>query len=174
VSEPDTTWTKLASRVMRGVLARKGISYAALASLLKEHGIEETATARSVEGKIQRGAFKFAFFLQSLSVIGAEYPSQWRTIVDGRGSWEQRAHRILTNEMGMRPNLAFTELAHRLNGIGVAISSQILADEVASGAYPLTLLLQCAAVLWVADLERFVDPSDLRAAGALSAAPPPR
>jgi hypothetical protein len=166
VSEPDITWTTLASRVMRAALARKGTSYAALAAELGKHGIEETA--RSVEGKIQRGGFKFAFFLQSLSVIGAETPSQWRAIINEHGSWEQRAQRIIVAEMYIRPNVSFVELSRRLKNIGVGISSRFLAEQVQSGAYPFTLLLQCAAVLCVEGLERFIDASDLRTAAAAS------
>ncbi|MGF6808580.1 hypothetical protein OKW30_003706 [Paraburkholderia sp. Clong3] len=167
----DITWTKLATRVMRGVLARKDQNYAALASELRKLGVEETA--RSVEGKVQRGSFRFAFFLQSLSVVGAEYPSQWRAIIETPGTWEQRASRVMEAEMGMRPGMTFIELSRRLYGIGVIIPTHSLNEQVTSGTYPLTLLLQCAAVLWVADVERFIDRSDLYAAAVVSS-PAPR
>ena len=162
----DITWTKLASRVMRGVLARKDRNYSMLASELRKLGAEESA--RSVEGKIQRGTFKFTFFVQSLSVVGAEYPSQWRVIVEAPGTWEQRATRLLEAEMGMRPGITFIELSRRLCGIGVSIPTHSLSEQVTSGTYPLTLLLQCAAVLWIADVERFIDYADLQAAAVAS------
>ena len=158
----DVTWNKLASRVMRGVLARKDESYAALASELTRLGVDETA--RSVEGKIQRGSFRFAFFLQSLSVVGAEYPPQWRAEIATPGTWEQRSSRVMVSEMGMRPGMTFDELSRRLDGIGVTIPTHTLREQVTTGTYPLTLLLQCAAVLWIGDLERFIDRSDLYAA----------
>ncbi|MGF6902580.1 DUF6471 domain-containing protein [Paraburkholderia sp. GAS348] len=160
----DITWTKLATRVMRAVLARKDENYAALAAELRKLGADETA--RSVEGKVQRGSFRFAFFLQSLSVVGAEYPLQWRADIDTPGTWEQRASRVMQVEMGIRAGMTFVELSRRLCSIGVTIPAHTLSEQVTTGTYPLTLLLQCAAVLWITDVERFIDRSDLYAAAA--------
>jgi Domain of unknown function (DUF6471) len=162
VSDLDITWNQLASRAIRGVLARKDVGYSALASGLKLLGIEETA--RSVDGKIQRGTFKFSFFLQSLCVVGAELPLRWRPAIESRATWESRASAVLTLEMAAQPSVTFDELSRRLNNIGVEISMEALTEQIASGTYPLTLALQCAAVLRMGEMERFIDFSDLAAA----------
>jgi len=161
------TWTTLASRVMRGLLARKGLSYAELAVELEKVGTHETA--RSVEGKIQRGALRASFFLQTLHAARAEYPMQWRGIVGARGTWEQRASRLLQAEMSARPGMTVAELGRLLHAIGIDIPTPALDEQIATGTYPLTLLLQCAAVLSMAGLERFVDQTDLLAAAAEAA-----
>jgi hypothetical protein len=160
--EPQITWAMLASRVMRAVLARKDMNYADLASRMRQGGSSETA--RSVEGKIQRGAMRCAFFLHTLDVIGAEYPSQWRPAIQTSGSWEQRAALVLMNEMGLRPGVNFVELSRRLQSIGVVTPAHALEDQIVDGSYPLTLLLQSSTVLWIGDIERFVDRTDLQAA----------
>lgn len=160
----EVTWTTLASRVMRALLTRKGVSYAELADALESEGISETA--RSVEGKIQRGALKCSFFLQALHAVNAEYPMQWRNAIATRGTWEQRASRLLQAEMSARPSVTVAELGRRLQAIGVNIAPPSLNEQIAMGTYYLTLLLQCAAVLSMAGIERFVDQTDLLAAAA--------
>ncbi|BBU30259.1 hypothetical protein BTHE68_39930 [Burkholderia sp. THE68] len=155
-------WSKLASRVMRAVLARKDLNYSDLASLMKATGAIETA--RSVEGKIQRGAMRCSFFLHTLDVIGAECPPQWRDPLQDTGSWEMRAALLLQAEISNRPGVTYGELARRLQTIGVDVSLRALEEQITDGTYPLTLLLQCSAVLWIAEIERFVDRVDLRAA----------
>jgi hypothetical protein len=157
-----TAWNKLASRVMRALLARKDLNYADLASLMRESGANETA--RSVEGKIQRGAMRCAFFLHTLDVVGAEYPSQWLKPIQDTGSWEQRASRVLQAEMSERPGVTFEELSRRLQTIGVDVALRSLEEQVAEGSYPLTLLLQCSAVLRIDEMERFIDRIDLQIA----------
>lgn len=149
---------------MRGVLARKGVSYADLAAKLKAEDSSETA--RSVEGKIQRGALKCSFFLHTLHVVGAEFPLQWRALVGARGTWEQKASRLLQAEMSIRAGASIAELSRRLHTIGVDIPAPSLHEQIVLGAYPLTLLLQCAAVMSIADFDRFVDQADLLAAAA--------
>lgn len=149
---------------MRGVLARKGVSYAELATRLETEDAHETA--RSVEGKIQRGALRCSFFLQTLHAVGAEHPLQWRTVTAARGTWEQRASRLLQAEMSARPGVTVAELGRRLRAIGINIPTPSLDEQIAMGTYSLTLLLQCAAVLSLAGIERFVDQTDLLAAAA--------
>lgn len=62
-------WETRAKNLLRGELKRRGITYATLAELLKEIGIEENE--RNLSNKIGRGSFSVAFLLQCLHVIRA-------------------------------------------------------------------------------------------------------
>jgi Domain of unknown function (DUF6471) len=156
------TWTTLASRVMRGVLARKGLSYADAARALRDRGAHDTE--RSVEGKIQRGTFRTAFALQMLAAIDAEVPQQWKLPLDTANTWEQKASALIQTEMALHPGVNHIELRRRLATVGVELESHALVASISSGTFLFTLLLQTAAVLPMNGLERFVDAADLRAA----------
>jgi hypothetical protein len=61
-------WVERARNVLKGELARRGLSYEDLAIKLKQIGIDENAN--NLRSKINRGTFSAAFFLQVLSAIG--------------------------------------------------------------------------------------------------------
>ena len=61
-------WYQLAGNVLRAELARQGISYRQLATLLAGIGVSETE--RSIANKMSRGSFSFAFFLQCMRALG--------------------------------------------------------------------------------------------------------
>ena len=56
-----------AKLILRGEMARRGISYDDLVALLREAGSEETNA--SLRNKLSRGAFTADFFLQSLTAM---------------------------------------------------------------------------------------------------------
>ncbi|MDR5770116.1 DUF6471 domain-containing protein [Caballeronia sp. ATUFL_F2_KS42] len=149
----------MASRVMRAALARKDVNYSALAALMRADGADETA--RSVEGKIQRGAMRCSFFLQALSVMKAEFPTQWSNAIGSAKTWDRRAAALLRTEMDRRAGVDFDELSRRLQVIGVSLPAEQLEGQIEEGSYALTLLLQSAAVLGIGGMERFIDHDDL-------------
>lgn len=61
---------KHAARILRSEMVRRGVSYADLARLLGEAGIE--ASEASIRNKVSRGAFTADFFLSVLAVMGVE------------------------------------------------------------------------------------------------------
>lgn len=61
-------WHTEAKRLLRIELVRKNISYKVLAGLLEKAGATETE--RSIQGKLARGTFSFAFFIQCMRAIG--------------------------------------------------------------------------------------------------------
>ena len=67
-NKPD--WPEKVKRYLKAELKRHDVSYSKLAELLKDQGFEETEA--SVANKISRGAFTAAFFLATLTAIGAE------------------------------------------------------------------------------------------------------
>ena len=62
-------WNKDAKRVLRTELVRRGISYKMLSAMLEKVGVVETE--RAIQGKVARGTFTFAFFMQCMAAIGA-------------------------------------------------------------------------------------------------------
>ena len=68
-SEADMiNWNEQARLKLRELLLRKKISYKKLVVLLAEIGVEETE--RAIQGKMARGTFSFAFFLQCMKALG--------------------------------------------------------------------------------------------------------
>jgi uncharacterized protein DUF6471 len=58
-----------AKNLLKGELKRRGITYAQLAELLAEIGVQENE--RNLNNKISRGGFSAAFLLECLDAIGA-------------------------------------------------------------------------------------------------------
>ncbi|SAK74475.1 hypothetical protein AWB75_04149 [Caballeronia catudaia] len=159
----ESVWSELASRALRVLLARKEASYADLAAQLGRLGVEETA--RGVEGKTQRGTYRFLYFLQSLEALHADYPAHWESAMRSSESWEQKASAILEQEIASRPWLTRREVSRRLQTIGEEMTPRNLSAHIRSGGYPATLFIQCAVVCsFDAGMELFMDRSDLRAA----------
>ncbi len=61
-------WNEAARLKLREILVRRKISYKRLVFLLSEIGIDETE--RAIQGKMTRGTFSFAFFLQCMKALG--------------------------------------------------------------------------------------------------------
>lgn len=57
-------------RFLRSEMAKRGITYDSLVSLLNAKGIH--CTKSSLETKVFRGTFSASFFIQSLSVMGCD------------------------------------------------------------------------------------------------------
>lgn len=166
----DTVWSSLATRAIRVLLARKEASYARLAAELSRLGQNESA--RSAEGKVQRGTFRFSFFLQSLVAIGADCPPHWSETLSASGDWSQRASLLMRKELNARPWLTWPELSRRLGTIGEQISPESLATQIEGGDFSAALFLQCAVVCAFDGLELFLDRSDLIDAAQRGMTPP--
>ena len=66
----EIDWKDEARRVIKAELARSGVTYKELAVLLAKTGVAETE--KSIANKINRGAFSFSFFLQSMKALGID------------------------------------------------------------------------------------------------------
>lgn len=63
-------WARRARNLLKGELARRGISYNDLSGRLKQIGIQETP--ENIRNKINRGTFSASFLLQALEAIGCK------------------------------------------------------------------------------------------------------
>jgi Domain of unknown function (DUF6471) len=59
-----------ARRFVKAELKRAEVSYAELARLLSEYGLEETEA--SIAGKLNRGTFAATFFLATMKALGRQ------------------------------------------------------------------------------------------------------
>lgn len=59
-----------AKNLLKAELKRRGVTYAQLAQLLAEIGVQENE--RNLNNKISRGGFSAAFLIECLTVIGAD------------------------------------------------------------------------------------------------------
>lgn len=67
---PNINWESEARRILKAELARRGVTYQALALLLQRMGVSETE--RSIANKMSRGTFPFTFVLQCTAALGIE------------------------------------------------------------------------------------------------------
>jgi hypothetical protein len=70
-SPEDLYWQKKASNVLRGEMMRNEITSEELSKKLKV-AVGLDLTVRSLNNKLRRGSFSFAFFLQCMSVMGVK------------------------------------------------------------------------------------------------------
>ncbi len=65
-----TDWEERAKGLLRGEMARRGVTYAQLAERLAAIGVEENE--RNLRNKVSRGKFTAGFLLQVMAAIGAK------------------------------------------------------------------------------------------------------
>ncbi len=66
----NTDWAFHARNLLKGELARRGLSYEDLVEKLKQIGVDDNVN--NVRSKINRGTFSAAFLLQALTAIGCK------------------------------------------------------------------------------------------------------
>ncbi len=64
-----TDWEEQAKGLLRGEMARRGVTYAQLAERLAAIGVDDNE--RNLRNKVSRGKFTAGFLLQCLTAIGA-------------------------------------------------------------------------------------------------------
>ena len=63
-----TDWEEKAKGLLRGDMARRGVTYAQLAEKLAAIGVDDNE--RNLRNKVSRGKFTAGFLLQCLTAIG--------------------------------------------------------------------------------------------------------
>ncbi|MFM0292133.1 DUF6471 domain-containing protein [Paraburkholderia sp. RL17-380-BIE-A] len=159
MSEADTPWSRLASRVARVVLARKDVTYAALADALAADGSADGE--RALVSRISRGTLKLSLLLQIISITAATPPERWTQALCREGNWEQKARDVIASELARQPANDVSELSRRLGRLGATLPAKTLEASIASGGMPLSVFLQLLLVLGSDSLERYVDYEDL-------------
>ncbi|MCK4140500.1 DUF6471 domain-containing protein [Ralstonia pseudosolanacearum] len=170
MSEAETPWSSLASRVVRVVLARKDFSYSRLSEALASVGVNESE--RSLASRVSRGRIKLGLLLQILFVTGAKVPKLWDDALSGPGTWEQRARAVVVAELSRQPTVSINELAQRMVRLGADLTEKTLTSHLAQGTLSLPEFLRCLVALGSSSLERYVDYEDLVAAVQAKPAPP--
>lgn len=64
-----TDWEEKAKGLLRGEMARRGVTYAGLVERLAALGVDDNE--RNLRNKVSRGKFTAGFLLQCLSALGA-------------------------------------------------------------------------------------------------------
>lgn len=159
MSEADTPWSRLASRVARVVLARKDVTYAELVTALAAEG--NTDGERALVSRISRGTLKLHLLLQIIAITGATPPERWAKALTVKGTWEHKAREVIASELARQPAIDSAELARRLAIIGASVSEKSLQANLITGSMPLALFLQLLLALSSDSLERYVDYGDL-------------
>jgi hypothetical protein len=65
----EREWQEQVKRILKGELAREGVSYRELSDRLRQMGVQNIGEA-NLKNKISRGTFSATFFFQCLAAIG--------------------------------------------------------------------------------------------------------
>lgn len=163
MSQVDNSWADMAARVVRVVLARKGMGYAELATALQSVGTTENE--RSLALRVSRGRVKLSMLLQILHVTHSTIPRLWLDAIAHQKSWEHRAAAVLEAELSRHPALSVDELTQRMVQLGASLSEKTLAEHVIQGTISLPEFLQCILALGSLNLDHYIDYEDLIAVG---------
>ncbi|WP_157641583.1 DUF6471 domain-containing protein [Burkholderia ubonensis] len=168
MSQVDISWADMAARVVRVILARKGMGYAELAKALESVGVEENE--RSLALRVMRGRVKFSLLLQILHVTHSTTPRLWLDALSLEDSWEARAAAVLDAERARHPTVSVGDLALRMVQLGASLSEKTLALHIEQGTISLPEFLQCVVALGSLSLDRYIDYDDLVAVARGTAA----
>ncbi|MGC7403990.1 DUF6471 domain-containing protein [Pandoraea pneumonica] len=168
MSQVETGWADMAARVVRVILARKGMGYAELAAALQSVGVIENE--RSLALRVTRGRVKLPMLLQILHVTHSTMPRLWLDAIAYRGSWESRAALALAAELSRHPALSVDDLTLRMVELGASLSEKTLAAHISQGTISLPEFLQCILALGSPSLDRYIDYDDLIATGRAAVA----
>ncbi|PXW22300.1 DUF6471 domain-containing protein [Paraburkholderia caballeronis] len=163
MSQVDTRWADMAARVVRVILARKGMGYAELATALQAVGVTESE--RSLALRVMRGRVKLSMLLQILHVTHSTIPRLWLDAISRSDSWEARATAILEAELSRHPAVSVDDLTLRMVQLGASLSEKTLASHIDQGTISLPEFLQCVLALGSLSLDRYIDYDDLIAVG---------
>jgi hypothetical protein len=162
VSDNDTPWTSLASRVVRVVLARQDTGYSQLLDSLTLLGVKETE--RSLASRVSRGRIKASVFLQIMAATNARVPERWHGAMSLPGTWDERVKGIVAAELARHPLVSMEEVAQRMIRIGAELSDKTLTAHLIEGTLSLPELLQFLVVMASTSLEYYIDYEVLVAA----------
>jgi len=168
VNYVDTRWADMAARVVRVILARKGMGYAELATALQSVDVNESE--RSLALRVMRGRVKLSMLLQILHVTNSTVPRLWLDAVSRSDSWEARATAVLEAELSRHPAVSVDDLTLRMVRLGAALSGKTLASHIEQGTISLPEFLQCVLALGSLSLDRYIDYDDLVAVGRTAVA----
>ncbi|WP_234775375.1 DUF6471 domain-containing protein [Paraburkholderia tropica] len=155
MSDNDTPWTLLASRVVRVVLARQDTGYTQLLDSLTLLGVKETE--RSLASRVSRGRIKAGVFLQIMAATDARVPERWRTAMTLPGTWDDRVKGIVMAELARHPLVSMEDAAQRMIRIGAELSEKTLTAHLIEGTLSLPELLQFLVVMASDSLEYYID-----------------
>ncbi|WP_414446772.1 DUF6471 domain-containing protein [Burkholderia sp. 22PA0099] len=161
MSQFDTSWADMSARVIRVILARKGMGYAELATALESVGVEENE--KSLALRVMRGRVKFPMLLQILHVTNSLAPRAWLDAMSLDTSWEGRAMGVLEVERARHPAVSNDYLAQRMVQLGSTLSEKTLASHLDQGTVSLPEFLQFIVALGSSSLDLYVDYDDLAA-----------
>ncbi|HEX4045157.1 MAG TPA: DUF6471 domain-containing protein [Gammaproteobacteria bacterium] len=68
MNDNKTYWAKIVTKILKAELAKRGIDYPALVSKL--HEINVNISVEDLRGRMSRGTFSAALFIQCLKAIG--------------------------------------------------------------------------------------------------------
>lgn len=160
--DAEARWSALASRLTRAVLARRDVSYQALATLLENP--EDLGGAQAIKIRIIRGTLKLSLFLQIISAIGVSEPPAWARALSSKRDWQRKAERVSNDELTLIPTVSREEIRRRLMDINCETTSRTFSSHIDHGTLTLSAFLQLLYVIRSTSVDRYIERSDLDAA----------
>ncbi|MFK0378368.1 DUF6471 domain-containing protein [Pandoraea sp. NPDC090278] len=157
-----TPWTALASRAAHVVLARKDMALDDVANAFRRRGFDEST--RSVDGKVQRGSFQCAFFLQLLHVCDDEMPKEWLDCFARTSDWFAVSAAIYLQELASITPGGAAGVARIMAEQEGPFAQGAQSAELLGGTFSFARLIMLACDAPMPALDRFLDRKDVIAA----------
>lgn len=159
----NLSWPELSQRIVRGMLARKGVRTGDLIPFLRE--IDTTYSEDSIPQLIARDRVSLELFLQMLVAADDEIPLLWRGAVDNNeGGWKGRVSRVVEAELREYSKKQRAEVVDEMVALGAARSAKNIASRIDTGEISLQEFLIMTYVIRSTTLSHYLDKKDVASA----------
>lgn len=159
-------WANLASRVVRVLLARKGLKTGDVPALLKqdcEEGLEIDGQALSE--LIAKERVDLELFLRILLAINHEVPPRWVKFAIGQKTgWKSLCASILAEEIRNYPSMNRDEIAQRMASLHRGVSAATWQVKIKEGDLALGEFMSLLNEIGSTSLAQYLDWDDVVAA----------
>lgn len=141
-------WNRRAYQLMRTLLNNNSFSYLNLKEKINESEYRKfnsiAETGRSLENKILRGTFSFAFYLESIAVLNFPIPSEWQNNFNcSYTTWASNILRTIIKTSG----LTYKQFSELLTKNGIPESTISLTRKAQRGTFRFAYFLQVEKLL---------------------------
>lgn len=159
----NISWAELAQRIVRGMLARKGLRTGDLVPFLRK--IDPTYSEESLPQIIARDRVSLQLFLQMLVAADDDIPMLWRAeLLNEDGGWNGRSIRVVDVELREYTHQTKPEVAEEMVALGASRSAKTILARIDSGELSLQDFLLITYVIRSTTLSPYLDKKDVAAA----------
>jgi hypothetical protein len=166
----DKPWANLASRVVRILLARKGLKTGDVPALLKGDGEKNLEIdAQALSELIAKERIDLELFLRILLAIGDAVPSRWVQFTTNRKSdWKSLGASIVAEEVRNYPSASSDDIAQRMASMHRGASAATWRAKITEGDLSLGEFMLLLNEVGSTSLAQYLDWDDVVAAAQVT------